>query len=148
MITFITLNLSGYWSGGFCPKGAHCPFRANHTNSTAFAAFHFGLDGMAVEFVDSNGGVLWTSPVLPRRRKSEVTPTKSDDAVAVRVDRSDVFLPGDGGCVAFRIPALVSTGDVLLAFAECRKWAKHTKHQSRRASGSARTGPRGCATQQ
>ena len=77
---------------------------------------------MAVEFVDSNGGVLWTSPVLPRRRKSEVTPTKSDDAAAVRVDRSDVFLPGDGGCVAFRIPALVSTGDVLLAFAECRKW--------------------------
>ena len=88
--------MSGYWSGGFCPKGAHCPFRANQTNSTAFAAFHFGLDGMSVQWVDSSGGVLWTSPALPRRRKSEVTRTKSDDAAAVRVDRSDVFLPGDG----------------------------------------------------
>ena len=53
---------------------------------------------MSVQYVDSNGGVLWTSPALPPRGKSEVTRTKSDDAAAVRVDRSDVFLPGDGGC--------------------------------------------------
>ena len=36
---------------------------------------------------------------------------------------ADVFRAGDGGCAAFRIPALVAAGDdVLLAFAECRKW--------------------------
>lgn len=60
----------GYWSGGFCPVGAHCPYRVNQTDNTAFAAFYFGLDGMAVQYVDSAGGVLWTSQTLPRRQKA------------------------------------------------------------------------------
>ena len=45
--------------------------RAHVSDNTAFAAFHFihfGLTGMAVEFVDGDGVVLHTSPALPRRK--------------------------------------------------------------------------------
>jgi sialidase-1 len=39
------------------------------------------------------------------------------------ISSTEVFRAGDGGCAAFRIPALAAVGsDVLLAFAECRKW--------------------------
>jgi hypothetical protein len=62
------LAATGYWSGGYCPAGAHCPYQENMTDNTAFAALHFGLDGMAVQYVDSEGGVLWTSRALPRRK--------------------------------------------------------------------------------
>jgi sialidase-1 len=58
--------------------------------------------------------------MLLLRRK---TPTGATPARRKTDDRSEVFRAGDGGCVAFRIPALVAAGGgALLAFAECRKW--------------------------
>lgn len=57
----------GYWAGGFCPAGAHCPYEESR-NDTAFATFHFGVEAMAVQYVTSAGGVLWTSRPLPRRQ--------------------------------------------------------------------------------
>ena len=71
----------GYWAGGYCPAGAHCPYEENRTDNTAFAAFHFGLNAMAVQYVDSTGGVLWTSRALPRRQRpralNQLRPCKS-----------------------------------------------------------------------
>ena len=61
-----------YWTGE-CPVGAtHCPRPDQNENRTAFAAFHFGVEGMAVQYVDSAGLVLYTSPALPRRAKANV----------------------------------------------------------------------------